>query len=194
MPFFLFSALSSFFTITAKNPVHSVLFLILTFLNCSAVLFLFELEFIPLIFVIVYVGAVVILFLFVVMMLNIKISTKSDDFFKYFSIGAFIGFVFLIEILYSLGEAFFFLAGPMGNKSFFSFYTNPEAFSNLKNIGILLYTKYCVFFLLAGIALLVAMFGAIALTLRYQKVEREQNSFKQLSRDTFSSSFYIKNM
>jgi NADH-quinone oxidoreductase subunit J len=194
MLFFLFSVISSFFTITAKNPVHSVLFLILTFLNCSAILFLFELEFIPLIFIIVYVGAVVILFLFVVMMLNIKISTKSDDFFKYFSIGTFIGSVFLVEILYSLGEAFFLIVSPLGSKPFFSFYGNPETFNNLKNIGILLYTKYCVFFLLAGIALLVAMFGAIALTLRYQRVSREQNSFKQLSRNSFSSSFFVRSL
>jgi NADH-quinone oxidoreductase subunit J len=177
--------------ISVKNPVHSVLFLILTFLNCSGILFLLELEFVPLMFVIVYVGAVVILFLFVVMMLDIKISTKDDDFFKYFSIGTFIGSIFLIEILFCFKQVFFIVYDIFFDFSFFTFFNTIEIFDNLRNIGILLYVKYCVYFLLAGIALLVAMFGAIALTLKYEKNSNEQKSFKQLSKNVSSSAFLI---
>jgi len=188
--FTFFSVFSAFMVITMKNPVHSVLFLILTFLNCSGILFLLELEFVPLMFIIVYVGAVVILFLFVVMMLDIKISTKNSDFFKYFAIGTFVGSIFLIEILLCVGQTFYILENFCLNFNFY--FDNVEVFDNLKNIGILLYTKYCVFFLLAGIALLVAMFGAIALTLQYEKVSKEQKVFKQLSKNSFSSSFLVK--
>ena len=88
--------------ITVQNPVHSVLFLILSFIASSALLFFLEVEFIPFIFIVVYVGAIAVLFLFVVMMLDIKITTVNKDLLKYFPIGSLIGLFFLIEILHTL--------------------------------------------------------------------------------------------
>jgi len=100
--FYFFSALaiiSSTLVITIKNPVHAVLFLILTFISAANLLFLLEIEFISLILIVVYVGAIAVLFLFVVMMMDIKITESNKNYFKYFPIGSFLGLIFLIPFL-----------------------------------------------------------------------------------------------
>jgi NADH-quinone oxidoreductase subunit J len=103
--FILFSSIiiiASIMVITMQNPVHSVLFLILSFIASSGLLFYLEVEFIPFIFIVVYVGAIAVLFLFVVMMLDIKITTVNKDFLKYFPVGSLIGLFFLVEVLDTL--------------------------------------------------------------------------------------------
>ena len=107
--FYLFGGIalgSAITVITTKNPVHSVLFLILSFISSAGLLFLLEIEFISLIFIVVYVGAIAVLFLFVVMMLDIKITDSNPFFFKYFPIGSFLGFAFLVELLLTVTEIF----------------------------------------------------------------------------------------
>jgi NADH-quinone oxidoreductase subunit J len=176
---------------SAINPVESVLFLILTFCNAAAILFIFNTEFLGLIFVIIYVGAIAVLFLFVIMMLNVKIQDQQSLSFSIFKSSYVIRFfsVYLIFILIFLVY-----------KSIFSDYkliidtsTSILNFDSLNNIDVLgqfLYNYFLVSFLLAGLILLIALVGAIVLTLKFSSLQKGQLVYRQLSRtDNFLSFF-----
>ena len=179
--------LSSLFVLISQNPVHSVLFLILAFCNAAGILFLFNAEFLGLVFIIIYVGAIAILFLFVVMMLNVKIYSSSNNFYlPFLSLG----------VLILMLQTFLVLEKVFSNSTFWT--TNlPYSFNNyLDNltsidvIGQSLYNYYLVCFLLAGLILLVSMVGAIVLTLNFSSQRRNELVARQLSRsDNFLAFF-----
>jgi NADH-quinone oxidoreductase subunit J len=151
-------------------------------------LFVLQLEFIPLTFIIVYVGAIAILFLFVVMMLDIKVTSKANDFFKYLPIGGLIGGVFIFEVSNTVSSSF---VEPK-SAYFISWVSTVDKVTNLEALGQLLYTYYFVYFLIAGMILLVAMVGAIVLTLQFNKTVKNQLIFRQLSRNADSAVFLAR--
>ena len=165
--------------VASRNPIYSVLFLILAFLNAAALFLLIGAEFIAMILIIVYVGAVAVLFLFVVMMLDIKIAALREGFLKYFPIGALIGVVLLAEILFALGV---FGSGSATISALDKAGAQVGAVENTRAIGQVLYTQYFYLFQAAGAVLLVAMIGAIVLTLRRRPGVRRQRIAEQLFR------------
>jgi NADH-quinone oxidoreductase subunit J len=179
--FWLFAAItvaSAVMVISARNPVHSVLFLILAFFNAAALFVMMGAEFLALILVIVYVGAVAVLFLFVVMMLDINFIELRRGFLQYLPIGALVGLVLLVELVLVFGawavapDVMKAIAAPVPAASV----TNTAA------LGQLLYTRYIYIFQAAGMILLVAMIGAIVLTLRARPDVRKQSIAAQLAR------------
>ena len=176
--------------ILSQNSIYSVLFLVLSFVSSSSILFLLECEYISLIFIIIYVGAIGVLFLFVVMMLDIKTIYLTKDSLKYFPFGSFLGFVFLIEILIVVPNIFD-SANPY-TTNFLSNYHSDwfnklDYFTEIVSIGHLLYTDYIIQFLLSGNILLLATIGPVTLVLvRSIESTKTQVTFKQLSR-TYSS-------
>lgn len=199
MPNYLFyifagiSIIAALMVITVVNPVHSVLFLVLVFLSSAGMLFVLQLEFIPLTFIIVYVGAIAILFLFVVMMLDIKVTSKSNDFFKYIPVGGLVGSLFIFEIFNTLSKSFVIPKSTVLVDNFVSWVSTVDKVTNLEALGQLLYTYYFIYFLIAGIILLVAMVGAIVLTLQFNKTVKNQLIFRQLSRSADSAVFLARN-
>ena len=165
--FYLFATvtvLSAVMVVTSRNPVHSVLFLILAFFNAAALFLLMGAEFIAMMLVVVYVGAVAVLFLFVVMMLDINFAEMRAGFQKYLPLGLIVGGILMFELVLAMyGDAF-------GGK------TMPIAseIANTTRLGGVLYTKYAFLFQVAGLILLVAMIGAISLTLRKRVGVRRQ--------------------
>ena len=182
----------AFLVITLKNPVHSVLLLVLVFLEASFLLILLGIEFLPLIFIIIYVGAIAILFLFVVMMIDIKISTNTSNYLRYFSIGGFIGLFFLFELIYLIQKSNF-LSLLSIDLIFFSTYNNWiinfDNLNNLNCLGQFLYTHYFIHFLMSGFLLLIGMIGPIVLTLHNNVNSKNQFIYKQLSRQSSNSTF-----
>lgn len=178
--FYMFSAIllgSASMVISGRNPVHSVLFLILAFFNAAALFLLVGAELLAMTIVIVYVGAVAVLFLFVVMMLDINFRDLRQGMMKYGLIGGIVGGVFAVELVamglaWAMSPAASQLAAQPINKSI----TNTHA------IGNVLYTDYIYLFQLSGLILLVAMIGAIVLTLRHRKGVKRQNINDQISR------------
>ncbi len=176
--FFSFVAILSALTvIIAKNPVHSVLFLILSFVNSSALFVLLGAEFLAMILIIVYVGAVAVLFLFVVMMLDINFVKLREGFLKYLPIGSIIGIILLSEL------TIIFLSKKMTSSSLVEYSSSPNfsSIGNTKELGLILYTDYFYLFQISGIILLVAMIGSITLTLRQRKGVKKQNIYKQVT-------------
>lgn len=185
--FYLFSLiliLSSFMVIIVQNAVHSVLFLVLSFISSASLLFLLECEFVALLFIMIYVGAIAVLFLFVVMMLDVKTLNIKKDIVKYFPFGSFIGIIFLTEILLVVSDTF--KTNPYINSSLFNYYTNwldkIDSLTELESIGQLLYTHYVLQFLIAGNILLLSVIGAVSLTINTNYITKKQVIFKQLSR------------
>jgi len=182
LAFYVFAAVVIFSggaVVLSRNPVYSVLWLILAFFNAAALFLLIGAEFLAMILVIVYVGAVAVLFLFVVMMLDINLAKIREGFLKYFPIGALIGIVLLLEIVFALGV--FGGASPTIaalNKAG----VQVGAVENTRAIGRVLYTQYFYLFQAAGAVLLVAMIGAIVLTLRRRPGVRRQRISEQLYR------------
>ena len=181
----LFSTLmivGSIMVISAPNPIHSVLYLVFVFCNAAGLFILLNTEFLAIIFMIVYVGAIAILFLFVIMMLNIRIVELNENLLRYLPLGGVIGFIFLLEILLVLEKE---LGYEYPHGLLFE-YINWDKhivdFSNIEQIGLVLYTNYFYAFLLASLILLVAMIGAIVLTLYSQSTVKKQDNFKQTSR------------
>ncbi|MBJ7445769.1 MAG: NADH-quinone oxidoreductase subunit J [Sphingobium sp.] len=177
LAFYLFAILvvsSGALTILSRNPVHSVLWLILAFFNAAGLMILLGAEFIAMLLVIVYVGAVAVLFLFVVMMLDIDFAELRAGFVSYLPFGLLIAFVLLAEIVLGIG---LWSAGPI-ELAQRAAPTAPDV-SNIKAIGTLLYTRYIFLFEAAGIVLLVAMIGAIVLTHRARGGVKGQNIAKQ---------------
>ena len=170
---------SAAMVVVSRNPVYSVLFLILAFFNAAALFVLIGAEFIAMILVIVYVGAVAVLFLFVVMMLDINLTELREGFLKYLPVGALIGLVLLAEILLGLGV----IGGGTTSLTGLDKAT-PQviAIDNTRAIGRVLYTQYFYLFQVAGLVLLVAMIGAIVLTLRTRPGVRRQRVSEQLYR------------
>ncbi len=169
---------SGAFTILARNPVHSVLWLILAFFNAAGLMILIGAEFIAMLLVIVYVGAVAVLFLFVVMMLDIDFAELRGGFMKNLPLGLALAAVFLAELVFGIG------AYQAGNIALGEHALNPARMgaSNIQAVGELLYTRYIFLFESAGLVLLVAMVGAIVLTHRRRAGVRPQNIASQVRR------------
>ncbi len=165
--------------ISARNPVHSVLFLILAFFNAAGLFVLLGAEFIAMILVIVYVGAVAVLFLFVVMMLDINFVELRQGFLQYLPIGGLIGVVLLVELVLVLAS---WTLAPGAPTRFAAPAPPVTEVTNTAAIGRLLYTDYVYLFQAAGIVLLVAMIGAIVLTLRSREGVKKQRIASQLDR------------
>ena len=166
--FYLFAGIciaSAFMVIAAKNPVHSVLFLILTFVNAAGLFVLMGAEFLAMILIVVYVGAVAVLFLFVVMMLDVDFAELRQGFLSYLPIGALVGIVLLAELLLVVGG---WAVGPGVTRAITAPIPTTEGITNTEALGLVLYTRYVYFFQAAGLVLLVAMIGAIVLTLRHK--------------------------
>ena len=176
--FYLFASVSvagAFMVIAARNPVYSVLFLILTFFNAAGLFVLLGAEFLALILLVVYVGAVAVLFLFVVMMLDVDFVELSEGFLQYLPIGATVGIIMLVELVMVFASY-----GFSGETTFPQ--AAPDGVTNTEALGRILYTDYIYFFQSAGAILLVAMIGAIVLTLDKRTSPKKQNVAKQNSR------------
>ncbi|HJO73024.1 MAG: NADH-quinone oxidoreductase subunit J [Alphaproteobacteria bacterium] len=165
--------------ISARNPVHSVLFLILAFFSSAALFVLMGAEFLAMILVVVYVGAVAVLFLFVVMMLDVNLVQLREGFLQYLPVGGLIGLVLLVELLVMVGGWVFAPEAAMGGSAPTP---APDAVSNTHALGALLYTRYVYLFQAAGMVLLVAMIGAILLTHRRRAGVRKQKIAEQVGR------------
>ncbi|HET8727674.1 MAG TPA: NADH-quinone oxidoreductase subunit J [Alphaproteobacteria bacterium] len=182
LAFYLFSAVaiaSGVMVISARNPVHSVLFLILAFFNSAALFVLLGAEFLAMILVVVYVGAVAVLFLFVVMMLDINFAALRQGALQYLPIGALIGLILLVELLLVFGA---WVVAPGADVAARAPIPAPESVTNTEALGRIVYTEYAYLFLASGLILLVAMIGAIVLTLRQREGVRRQRITEQVYR------------
>jgi NADH-quinone oxidoreductase subunit J len=178
--FYLFAGVtiaSAVMVISVKNPVHSVLFLILAFVNAAGLFVLMGAEFLAMILIVVYVGAVAVLFLFVVMMLDVDFAELRQGFLNYLPVGGVIAFIFLFELLLVLGA---WAIGPQVVRT--SPIPNLDTVTNTAALGQVLYTRYIYYFQIAGVVLLIAMIGAIVLTLRHKPNVRRQNVADQVAR------------
>ena len=190
--FYLFATLmivSGAVTILARNPVHSVLWLILAFFNAAGLMILVGAEFIAMLLVIVYVGAVAVLFLFVVMMLDIDFAELRAGFVKNFPLGMILALVLLCELVLGIGA---YRAGAMQLGTADGTAAPLAGASNIESIGALLYTRYLFLFEAAGILLLVALIGAIVLTHRQRGGVRGQNVAKQVARRPEEATINVK--
>jgi NADH-quinone oxidoreductase subunit J len=181
--FYLFAVVmiaSAIMVISVRNPVHAVLFLILTFFNAAGLFVLLGAEFIAMILIIVYVGAVLVLFLFVVMMLDVDFAALRAGFAKYLPIGGLIGGVLLAQLLLVMSA---WVIAPQGALRITDPIPAAVEVTNAEAIGRVLYTRYVYFFELAGMVLLVAMIGAIVLTLRHRAGVKRQSIAVQVARD-----------
>ena len=193
--FYIFSSIaivSGIMVISSRNPMHSVLFLVLVFCNAAGLLILLETEFLAMLFLVVYVGAIAVLFLFVVMMLNIRITELNESILRYLPVGGLILLIFLFEILSVInGDLVPFFSSNMFqfeadnailstnlNIIFWSNQIDPT--SNIEALGNVLYTYYVYSFIIASLILLVAMIGAILLTMRKRTNVRKQEIFDQV--------------
>lgn len=178
--FYVFAAIliaSAVAVVTSRNPVHSVLFLILGFFNAAALFLIAGAEFLAMILVIVYVGAVAVLFLFVVMMLDVNFGQLREGFQRYAPVGAVVGAVLFAELILVLG-AWRFAPASMTLK----LTTTPGGVTNTQALGRLIYTDYILLFQTAGLILMVAMIGAIVLTHRERTTSRKQDIDRQNAR------------
>lgn len=185
--FYLFAILTlsaAAMVISSSNPIHSVLFLVLVFCSTSGLFILIEAEFIAMVFIMVYVGAIAVLFLFVVMMLNVRLVQFNITMLKYLPLGGIIGFIFLLELFLTIDKE---LAPITTQEKYtselYEWSNNIDAITNIRAIGQVLYTEYALLFLLAGMVLLVAMIGAIVLTMHQREGVRRQSIYEQVSRD-----------
>ena len=190
--FSLSACISGLMVISVVNPIHSVLFLILVFFNASGLLILLGVDFLAMIFLIVYVGAIAVLFLFVVMMLNIRLVELKENLVRYLPIGGIMGLIFLVEVTMilssnttALGTTFDEL-DPWG-LDHISWQAKAYSLSNVEALGQVLYTYYFYYFLVAGMILLVSMVGAIVLTMYHKEGVKRQDIIEQISRDCYAT-------
>jgi len=205
----LFHFLSAFSLVTAiqviqsANPVMSVLYLILTFCNAAGLLILVDADFFAMLFLVVYVGAIAVLFLFVVMMLNIQTTEKKENSLSLLPIGGLVGFFFVCELFYLIENNFvpffpIYLSSSLQmsdananievvSPQFVSWSNGIQEYTNIEAIGLVLYTDFFVYFLLASLVLLVAMIGAIVLTMHKRLEVKKQIIFEQNARELSSS-------
>lgn len=177
--FYVFSGIMIFcalMVISVRNPVHSVLFLVAAFFNAAGLFLLLGAEFLAMMLVVVYVGAVSVLFLFVVMMLDIDMAVLRRSFATHLPLGALVGIVLVAEIILAVQAS-------EGGGTAAAMQPMPAGVSNTEALGRILYTDYVFFFQTAGLVLLVAMIGAIVLTLRHRPGVRRQSIAAQVSRD-----------
>jgi NADH-quinone oxidoreductase subunit J len=183
LAFYVFSAIlvaSGLMVISARNPVHSVLFLILAFFNAAGLFVLLGAEFLAMILVVVYVGAVAVMFMFVVMMLDINFVELRQGFLRYLPVGALIGLILLVELLLILGS--WTLAPDATVAEATAMMPPPAEITNTHALGRLIYTHYIYLFQAAGLILLIAMIGAIVLTHRQRPGVRRQSISRQVGR------------
>jgi len=174
---YLFAAILVFAAlrvITVRNPVHAALFLVLAFFNSAVLWLLLEAEFLAIVLVLVYVGAVMVLFLFVVMMLDVNVAPMREGFIRYLPVGIVVGLIMVLEMGLVVGSDFF------DANHFASVTPHPADFSDTKELGGLLYTQYVLPFELAAVILLVAIVAAISLTLRRRPGTKHQTPAKQV--------------
>lgn len=187
--FYIFSfgaLISGFFVISSTNPIHSVFSLVLAFANTSCLLLMLGVEFLAFLFLIVYIGAIAILFLFVVMMLDIRLVEILDNATRYLPIGFLIGIMFLIELTIIIDEKNLSpLQGPER-------YSIIENYSSIELLGNILYTDGFYHFLISSIVLLVSMIGAILLTLYHESEVKRQDIFFQISSE-YDQSIKLRN-
>ncbi|WP_135503428.1 NADH-quinone oxidoreductase subunit J [Roseovarius aestuariivivens] len=165
-------------TVISRNPVHSVLWLILSFISAAGLFVLLGAEFVAMLLIIVYVGAVAVLFLFVVMMLDVDFAELKAEMAKYMPLALLIGIILLMQFGLAFGN-WHMADGAEGARAA----VTPEGVENTKALGMLLYDKYFILFQLAGLILLVAMIGAIVLTLRHRSDVKRQDVLAQMYRD-----------
>ena len=180
--FYLFAGTciaAAFMVVAARNPVHSVLFLILAFVNAAGLFVLVGAEFLAMILIIVYVGAVAVLFLFVVMMLDVDFAELKQGFLTYLPTGALVAGILVAEILVVIGGS---IISPEQIAGAAVPIPNIDEVPNTQAIGEVLYTHYLFYFQLAGLVLLVAMIGAIVLTLRHKEGVKRQSIAAQVAR------------
>jgi NADH-quinone oxidoreductase subunit J len=178
--FYVFSIIavaSALMVIASRNPVHSVLFLILCFVNAAGLFMLAGAEFLALILIVVYVGAVAVLFLFVVMMLDVDFASMRQGMLQYAPVGVVVGIILLLELLLVAGS---FVVAPELAAS--AVVPIEQGVANTRALGQVIYTRYVYLFQGAGAVLLVAMIGAIVLTLRHKPGIKRQDVFKQTGR------------
>ncbi|WOI54889.1 NADH-quinone oxidoreductase subunit J [Palleronia sp. LCG004] len=181
--FYLFAiavVVAGLFTVIARNPVHSVLWLILAFLSSAGLFVLLGAEFVAMLLIIVYVGAVAVLFLFVVMMLDVDFTELKAQVSRYMPLAMLIGIVILMQLAIAFGV---WESSPLAEQNLAA---RPVDFSNAANtnlLGQLIYDRYILLFQLAGLILLVAMIGAIVLTLRHRTDVKRQSAVAQMMRD-----------
>jgi NADH-quinone oxidoreductase subunit J len=178
--FYLFAGVcvaSAFMVIASRNPVHSVLFLIMAFVNAAGLFVMMGAEFLGMILIVVYVGAVAVLFLFVVMMLDVNFVELRQGFLQYMPVGMLIGVIFLSELLLVVGA---WVIGPSLPQAISA--PIPTTITNTEALGLVLYTRYVYYFEAAGLVLLVAMIGAIVLTLRHKANVKRQSIAAQNAR------------
>lgn len=196
--------ISGSLVVSARNPIHSILFLVLVFCNSAGLLLLLETEFLAMIFLVVYVGAIAVLFLFVVMMLNIRVTELKESLFRYIPIGGLVLIVFFLEILSVInGDLVPFFSSTSLNidsqtllfqkeLNLILWSNNINPITNIEAIGELLYTYYFYAFLMASLILLVAMIGAILLTMRKQFNVRRQEVFDQVFNNLNTNVRFVK--
>ncbi len=188
--FYLFAGIcvaSAFMVIASRNPVHSVLYLILAFVNAAGLFVMMGAEFLAMILIVVYVGAVAVLFLFVVMMLDVDFAELKQGALQYLPIGILIGGIFLAELLLVVGA---WAIGPGVPQTIVA--PISAKVSNTEAIGLVLYTQYVYFFQAAGMILLVSMVGAIVLTLQHRVRVRRQDIAEQVARSPAASIEIVK--
>lgn len=201
--FYFFSSItliSAIMVIGSKNPIHSVLFLILVFFNITGLLILIHVEFLAITFLIVYVGAVAVLFLFVVMMLNIKTIEINENIIKYLPIGGTIGLIFFFELFLIINNGITLILNDFRNTAtnmyqYLNWFLSIEKNTNIEAIGKLLYTNYASLFIISGLILLLAMLSAIVLTISTKPIttfNKKQSVYNQVTRD-YKKSLYIMN-
>jgi NADH-quinone oxidoreductase subunit J len=181
MSFYLFAAallVGGLFTVVSRNPVHSVLWLILSFISAAGLFVLLGAEFVAMLLIIVYVGAVAVLFLFVVMMLDVDFAELKAEMAKYMPLALLIGVILLMQFGIAFGN-WQVAEGALGARAA----VTPEGVENTAALGLLLYDQYFILFQLAGLILLVAMIGAIVLTLRHREGVKRQDVLAQMYRD-----------
>jgi len=188
--FYLFAGIcvaSAVMVISSRNPVHSVLYLILAFVNAAGLFVMMGAEFLAMILIVVYVGAVAVLFLFVVMMLDVDFAQLKQGALQYLPLGMLIGGIFLAELLLVVGA---WVIGPGIPQAITA--PIPSQIPNIEAIGLVLYTRYVFFFEAAGMILLIAMVGAIVLTLQHRVRVRRQNVAEQVARTPATAMEVVK--
>jgi NADH-quinone oxidoreductase subunit J len=188
--FYVFAALtvaSAFMVISSRNPVYSVLFLILAFFSAAGLFVLLGAEFLAMILVVVYVGAVAVLFLFVVMMLDVDFVELRQGVLQYLPVGAAIGILLLIELIMVLGATVL-STGELAKVAT----PTPSGMANVTALGQVIYTKYAYVFEVSGLVLLVAMIGAIVLTMRHKVGVKRQDISVQVARTPATAIAVVK--
>ena len=188
--FYVFAVIavaSAFMVISSRNPVHSVLWLILTFVNAAGLFMIAGAEFLALILIVVYVGAVAVLFLFVTMMLDVDFASLRTGMLQYAPIGIVIGVILLLELLLVGGS--YFMAPTVSGAPVI---TIDQTIDNTRALGQVIYTRYVFLFQLAGAVLLVAMVGAIVLTLQHKPNVKRQDVVRQTSRKRDEATELVK--